>query len=314
VTHPMPMLALVASLLLTSAAAGQTRFSRDLSSGRDVDLVRDVTIEPRLDELVPRDLVFRDQNGRAVRIGDYLGEKPVLLQLVYLRCPMLCGAQIEGLTRCLSAMTMSAGEEFTVLNVSFDPEETVALARDKRASVLKRYDRPSAERGWHFLTGDAASIDRLTEAVGFRYVRDPESGQFAHAAGIVVLTPEGRIARYLYGVDYSWRDVRLAIIDATDGRIATATDQVLLFCYLYDPTTGKYGLAIMNLVRFFGLLTVGVLGVVIVRNLRRERRSGHDPFSRAPEGSAPPPSTDDAERSPTGSRPNGDEKGDGNAG
>lgn len=268
----MKYLVPLALLLLPSSAAGQPRFSSDLSSGRAVNLQEDVTIEPKLNQSVPPELEFRDHSGRVVQLRDYFGKKPVLLQLIYLRCPMLCGAQIEGLTRSLTALEMSVGDEFTVLNVSFDPDEPPALARQKREAVLERYGRSSAEQGWHFLTGSASSIKRLTEAVGFRYARDPESGQFAHAAGIIVLTPEGRIARYLFGVDYAPRDIRLAVVEASAGRIATTTDQVLLFCYLYDPTTGKYGLAIMALVRLAGLLTVAILIAFFARMMLRERR------------------------------------------
>ncbi len=261
--------AVTLGLLLPTLVSAQT-----LPTGRDVKFGVDVTIEPHLDTQVPADLEFTDQDGRTVRLGEYFdGDKPIVLQLVYLRCPMLCGAQLDGLSRTLAAMSMTVGEDFDVLTVSFDPEEPPALARSKRENYLKRYNREAAEEGWHFLTGRPAAIRKLTDTVGFQYVKDEQTGQYAHAAGLMILTPDGRIARYLFGVDYSPRDLRLAVVEAARGEIATVTDQVLLFCYLYDATSGKYGLAILNLLRAGGLLTVGLMFGSIVWMSRRSARA-----------------------------------------
>jgi len=238
-----------------------------------IPILREVGIDHKLDALVPPDLEFADETGRPVRIGDYVGRRPVVLALVYYECPMLCTQVLNGLVGSLEALAFNPGEEFEVVVVSFDPGETPALAADKRRMYLKRYSRPGTDAGWHFLTGREASVKALADAVGFRYAYDEAIDQYAHPAAITVLTSEGRVSSYLYGIEFAPRDLRLALVEATEGRIGTAIDQVLLFCYHYDPETGKYGLVVMNLVRTGGILTVLGLGAFILVTLRRERRA-----------------------------------------
>ncbi len=231
-----------------------------------------VTIDQKLDAQVPLDLEFRDESGATVRLADYFGEKPVVLSLVYYECPMLCTLVLNGLVGSLKALPFDVGDEFEVVTVSFDPEETPDLAAAKKETYLSSYRRDGAAEGWHFLTGSAESIDALADAVGFRYRYDPERDLFSHAAGITVLTPSGRIARYFYGVEYPPRDLKLGLIEAADERIGTAVDQLLLFCFHYDVTTGRYSAAVMNLVRLGGLATVfGFAGFVLRSNRDRSR-------------------------------------------
>jgi len=236
-------------------------------------IVDGIGIEQRLNESVPLDLVFRDETGAQVRLGDYFGKKPVILSLVYLKCPMLCTLVLNGLVRSLRATSFDAGREFEVITVSFDPRETTERAATMKRVYMEEYRRPGAEQGWHFLTGDEASIARLTEAVGFRYKYDPESGQFAHASGIMVLTPKGRIAQYFYGLEYSARDLRLSLVESAENRIGSPVDQVLLYCFRYDPTKGKYGLVIMKALRVAGVGTVLGLAIVILSLVYRQRRN-----------------------------------------
>ena len=235
-------------------------------------IVDGIGIEQRLNESVPLDLVFRDETGAQVRLGDYFGKKPVILSLVYLKCPMLCTLVLNGLVRSLRATSFDAGREFEVITVSFDPRETTERAATMKRVYMEEYRRPGAEQGWHFLTGDEASIARLTEAVGFRYKYDPESGQFAHASGIMVLTPKGRIAQYFYGLEYSARDLRLSLVESAENKIGSPVDQVLLYCFRYDPAKGKYGLVIMKALRVAGVGTVLGLATVILSLVYRQRR------------------------------------------
>jgi protein SCO1/2 len=235
-------------------------------------ILRDVGIDQRLDASVPLELRFRDEEGRTVRLGDYFGERPVILNLVYFGCPMLCTHVANGLVGALTALAFTAGDEFRVLTVSIDPRDTPAQAHAKKAAVLERYGRPGA--GWHFLTGDEAAIATLADAVGFRYAFDAARGEYAHGAGVVVLTPRGRVSRYLLGVEFAPRDLRLALVEASANRIGTFVDQILLFCYHWDPATGKYGALVMNLVRVAGLLTVLALGTLILALRRREATQG----------------------------------------
>jgi protein SCO1/2 len=229
-----------------------------------------VGFDQRLGESVPLEAVFRDHTGAEVRLGDILGERPAILALVYYDCPMLCSLVLQGLTRNLRALSFDAGREFDVIAVSFDPTEGPAEAAGNREEVLAAYGRSTS--GWHFLTGDADAIDQLTSAVGFRYERDETSGEYAHAAGIVVLTPEGKLARYIYGVDFPARDLRLALVEAGDGEIGTVVDQALLFCYRYDPKSGRYSAAILNLIRLGGVLTLAALALFLTLSLRRDAR------------------------------------------
>ncbi len=239
-------------------------------------LLRNVGIDQRLNEQVPLEATFQNERGEVVRLGDYLGARPAILTLVYYDCPMLCTLVLNGLVKSLRTLSFNVGEQFDVVTVSFDPRETPPLAAAKKEAYLRRYAHPGAEKGWHFLTGKEESIRQLTAAVGFRYALDPETRQYAHASGIMVLTPEGKMARYFYGIEYAPRDLRLGLVEASHRQIGSPVDQVLLFCFHYDPIQGKYGLVIMNAIRAAGLATVLALGSFVVIMLRRERR-GHAP-------------------------------------
>lgn len=254
-------------------AAQQAPVSAGLPASGAVPALRDVGFDQRLGESLPLETELRDEQGRAVKLGDYFGKKPVVLSLVYYQCPMLCTLTLNGLASALGVLKLDVGNEFEVVTVSFEPKDTPELAAAKKATYLQRYKRPGAERGWHFLTGDAASIARLTQAVGFRYAWDERTRQWAHPAGIMVATPEGRLARYLFGVEYAPRDLRLALVEASAGRIGTAADAVVLYCYQYDPSTGRYSAAIMRLVRLGATLTLLGLGAFLIVMLRRERAS-----------------------------------------
>lgn len=236
--------------------------------------LRQVGIEQRLDEVIPLDLTFRDETGQAVRLGSYFAQRPVLLALVYYECPMLCTLVLNGLVSALKAVALDAGRDFDVVAVSIDPAETPEMAARKKETYLQTYRRAGADTGWHFLTGDETSIRYLADAVGFRYRYDPDSGEFAHAAAIAVLTPSGRIARYFYGVEYAPRDLRLGIIEAADERIGTPVDQLLLYCFRYDASTGRYSAAVLNLVRLGGVLTVAAFGTFFIVSRSREGKRG----------------------------------------
>ena len=231
-----------------------------------------VGIDQRLDEQVPLELAFRDEAGRSVRLGDYFGKRPVVLALVYYNCPMLCTQVLNGLVSALSVVSFDAGKQFDVVAVSFDPREKPADAAAKKAAYVSRYKRPGAQAGWHFLTGDQASIAALAKAVGFRYRYDADLDQFAHASAVYVLTPGGRVSRYFFGIEYAPKDLRLGVIEAADGRIGTPIDQILLYCFHYDPKSGKYGATIVNIVRLAGGATVLALALSIVLLSRRARR------------------------------------------
>lgn len=235
-------------------------------------------IRQRLDAQVPLDLAFVDDTGKSVRLSDYFdGKKPVVLNLVYFTCPMLCGEVLNSLLDGLSDVPYDVGTDFTVLTVSFDPRETAALAAEKKRNYLQVYGREGAASGWHFLTGAKASIDPLCEAVGFGYEWDEATDQYAHSAGIMILTPDGRVSRYLLGIEYPGRDIRLALLDASERRIGSAVEQLFLLCYAYDPATGSYTLLVHRLLQFAGLATVlmigGVVGLLLWFERRQRRRT-----------------------------------------
>lgn len=235
--------------------------------------LNDVGLDQRLGEMLPLDAEFRNEADEAVSLGDYFDRKPVVLALVYYECPMLCSLELRGLEKALRAMTLELGSDYDVVTVSFDPGETPALAAEQKKKYLSGHRGDRAAEGWHFLTGGEESIRRLAEAVGFRYTYDPETDQFTHVSGIMVVTPEGRLSRYFYGVDYAARDLRLGLVEASENQIGNVVDQVLLYCFHYDPLQGKYNLVIMNTLRLFGGLTVLlILGFVFVM-LRRDRRT-----------------------------------------
>jgi protein SCO1/2 len=241
-----------------------------LPSNKKPVALEKVSFEQRLNEQLPLDLPFKDEQGKAVRLGDYFGRKPVVLTFVYYECPMLCTEVLNGLESSLRVLNESIGKEFDVVTVSFDPKETPVLAAGKKKAYLERYKRPEAEQGWHFLTGDQASIETLTKAAGFNFVWDEPSQQFAHASGIVIATPGGTISRYFLGIDYSPRDVKFALIESSQGRVGTLADKLLLYCYHYDPTTGNYGFVAMRAVRVAGAVTILALVGFVFVSLRRE--------------------------------------------
>ena len=233
-------------------------------------MLRNVGVDQHPGALLPLDLAFRDEDGKTVALHDYLDGKPMLLSLVYFGCPMLCGQSLNGLAGSLKALSLEPGKEFTVLAVSFDPRDTPAVASGKKAQVVARYGRPESAPGWHFLVGDQTSIDALTQAVGFRYTYDAASGQFAHVPAAIVVTPGGVISRYFYGIEPAPRDLRLGLVEASANKIGTVVDQLLLFCFHYDPANGKYGAAVMAAVRAGGVLTLVALGTFLVLSRRRE--------------------------------------------
>lgn len=259
-------------LLLTSLLLLSSLHAQGLNASNQPDILKKIGIDQRLGEQAPLDLEFYDEAGNTVPLQQYFGEKPVILALVYYNCPMLCNLVLNGLTKNLKPLSFSAGEEFDIISLSFDHRETPALAAEKKKNYLKDYDRASAASGWHFLTGDSVNISRLAEAVGFRYQFDPVTKEYAHAGGIMVLTPQGKLARYFYGVDYPSRDLRLSLVEASENKIGSPVDQLLLYCYHYDPRTGKYGLVIMNVLRLAGIATVLVLVAFVIVMLRRDRK------------------------------------------
>jgi protein SCO1 len=226
--------------------------------------MENVGIQQRLEQQIPLDLTFRDETGKSVQLGDYIGKKPVILNFVYYRCPMLCPELLIGLESSLKVLKFDVGKEFDVVTVSFDPNDTPQLAAAKKADILKRYHRPGAENGWHFLTGEAQSITALAQAAGFQYRFDKKTGQFAHATAIMVLTSEGKLSQYYYGVDFSPKDLRLSLIQASDNKIGTLTDAVLLYCFHYDPATGKYSVIIGRVIQVAGGLTILLIGGMLL--------------------------------------------------
>lgn len=258
----MPLPACVIALILWSATA----FAQDPPAG----VLAEIGIDQKLNAPIPMNLLFRDESGTDVRIGEFFHGKPVILSLVYYECPMLCSMTLNGLVKSLRPLTFTIGKEFEVVTVSFDPSEKPDLAAAKKSVYVQDYGRPGAGSGWHFLTGSADSIHRLTEAVGYRYQWDEYTKQWAHVSAILVLTPEGKVSQYLYGIEFSARDVRLSLIQASQNKIGTLVDRVLLYCYHYNPETGRYGLVIMNMVRMASLATVAALALFIAISVRRE--------------------------------------------
>jgi protein SCO1 len=235
-------------------------------------LLRDVGIDQKLNAQLPLDLTFHNSTGNVVRLGEYFGDKPVILALVYYECPMLCTQELNGLLRSLQNITLDVGKQFNVVTVSFNPKETPGLAANKKKVYVGIYGRAGAAAGWHFLTGDETNIQKLTNAVGFHYAYNPVTDQYAHATAIMVATPKGRISRYFYGIDYPSRDLRLSLVEASNDKIGTPVDQILLYCYCYDPATGKYGLVIANVLRLAGSITILVLGGLIWVLFRHDKK------------------------------------------
>ena len=234
--------------------------------------LQDVRIEQKLDQQLPLDLVFRDEAGQQVKLGQYFGKKPVVVALVYYDCPMLCTQVLNGMVTSFRVLPFQIGNEFDVVTVSFDPRESSALAAAKKkvyVNYLPEKMRSNAGNGWHFLTGDEANIAQLTEAVGFHYRWDEATKQFAHASAIMLTTPEGKLSRYFYGIEYPARDLRLGLIESSANKIGSPVDQLLLYCYHYDPATGKYGAAVMKVMRIAGVLTmIGIAAMLLLLKAR----------------------------------------------
>jgi len=254
------------------AAAGYRQEPGQASSSIPAPL-REIGFDQNLDQRIPLDTSFRDETGRVVRLGEYFGKRPVVMLFAYYDCPMLCTQVISGLASALNILSLQPGRDFELVTVSFDPRDTPASAASKKAHFIERYQRPGAAEAWHFLTGDAASIRTLTKVAGFRYVWDEPTKQFAHPSGVIVLTPDGRLARYLFGIEYGPRDLRFALVEASEGKVGNPADALLLYCYHYDPMTGRYGLVIMRALRLAGIVTVFTLGAFIIVMVRREKRS-----------------------------------------
>lgn len=253
-----------------SAGAG------DAASARP-GIISRVGIDQKLNDQVPLDLAFKDEAGRDVRLADYFGKRPVVLALVYYECPMLCTQILTGIVTTVGVMDFTVGREFDVVAVSINPREGPMLASQKKRTYVERYGRAGSESGWHFLTGTEANIKALADAVGFRYEYDEETGQFAHGAAFEVLTPKGVISHYFYGIEYSARDLKFALMEASEERIGSAIDQVLLLCFHYDPATGRYGGAALTAVRIGAVLTIAAFLSFLFVSLRRERASQGGP-------------------------------------
>lgn len=267
------------TLLLLAAAVAPT-------AAQGVPILHDVGIDQKLGVQVPPGLSFHDEFGRDVTLGQYFGKRPMILALVYYKCPGLCTMVLNDITRAMNSMRSSCGEQFDILTVSFDPHETPDLAFEKKQQYLRAYLRPKAAAGWHFLTGDQPAIASLTRAVGFRYAWDEHFKQYAHASGIIILTPEGKTSRYFYGIDYAPNDLQLSLAEASAGKSVSVTDRVLLYCFHYDPSTGKYSLKIVRVVQLGGLVTVLLLGTFLVMMFRAERAAKSPaafPMTRGPQ-------------------------------
>jgi protein SCO1 len=264
------ILALVAALLVTLAAVPAAR-----ADGPASDPLKGVYFDQKLNAQVPLNLTFRDDNDQPVKLGDYFGRKPIILTLNYYHCPNLCSLEMDQLAQSLADLKWNLGDEYEVVTVSIDPRETPALAAESKWQRLRAYARVGTGPGWHFLTGDQAAITSLTEAVGFHYVYDAKNDEYMHPTGVIVLTPQGKIARYLYGTDFPSTDLRLALVEASQGQIGSPVDRVLLLCYTYDPTQGRYNLIVYNLVRAAGVGTMLLLGgflfVMWRRDLKQDR-------------------------------------------
>ena len=263
--------AIIASALLVYPSRAGAQFTDPMQNiGVRPELLKEVGIDQKLNDSIPLNLTFRDEHGNPVELAQYFGSKPVILSLVYYNCPMLCTQVLNGLDRSLQLIPMEIGKDFNVVTVSIDPTERPVLAEAKQVMYAGMYGRPGAVQGWHFLTGDEPQIKQLADSVGFRYAYDPASKQYAHASAIMLLTPEGKISRYFYGITYPARDLRLGLDEASEGKIGSPVDQVLLFCYHYDPHTGKYGLIVSRVIQISGFLTILIGGILLIVLFRGE--------------------------------------------
>ena len=273
----------VSAQMATAPSAAGYKQEAGMVSSTMPKALQGIGFDQNIDQHIPLDTTFRDESGATVRLADYFGKRPVVMVFAYYDCPMLCTQVIHGLSSALGVLSLAPGKDFEIVTVSFNPRDTPATATAKKAVYLDRYKQPGAGAAWHFLTGDEPSIERLTKAAGFRYAWDEDTKQFAHPSGIIVLTPEGRLAKYLFGIEYGPRDLRFAIVEASAGKVGSIVDSLLLYCYHYDPLMGRYGLVIMRAIRVAGAATVLTLAAFILVMLRRERRRSR-PAARGTRG------------------------------
>jgi protein SCO1/2 len=281
------VVSLALSAAVTSlAAADEPRFSLASPEAR---LLGKVSFTQRLDNQVPVTLSFQNEKGDGVTLADCMAGRPTVLVLAYFRCPMLCNQVLNGVVRTMRGIGFRPGQDISVVVVSFDPSDTPAMAAAKKSAIVDVYRSGDDGEGWSFLTGEEENIRVLADSVGFNYAHDAASNQFAHASGIVLLTPTGRVSRYFYGIDYPTRDVRMGLVEASAGKIGSAVDELLLLCFHYDPLTGRYGLAIMRVIRASSVLLVVGMAVFIWTSLRRERTGRREALASA--DVAPPKTT-----------------------
>jgi len=259
--------------LLATPGHAQKSMSGGLPTGVQEQTIKQVRLDQQLNAQVPLDLPFRDETGKSVRLGDYFGSKPVMLVLIQYRCTMLCNEEMNILLDSLKKMQFTPGKEFNLLIVSIDPREQPDLAADKKKSYLEAYGRPAAAAGWHYLTGADSSIKPLAQSVGFHYAYDAHTDQYAHPDGVILVTPQGKVSRYFFRLEYPARDMRLGLVEASSNQIGSAIDAIALLCFHYNPTTGKYSLALMKVVRLAGILTVLAMAVGVVVLKQRDRLS-----------------------------------------
>ncbi len=268
-------LAMMTHIVAPELARAHDEKTAAIASHNQPEIFKNIGIEQKLGTQLPLKTTFRDQTGASVSLQNNLSGKPAVLVFSYFDCPMLCPLVLEGLVRSVKPLSLNAGRDFDVFVISIDERDSPATARKKQLEIVNRYGRDGSDVGWHFLTGEKSAIEEVTQSAGFTYAWDEPSKQYVHASGIFILTPQGEIARVLYGIDYTPRDIRLALVEAGDGTIGNAIDQLLLYCYHYNPLTGKYGFVIMGALRLAGVSTVLAMATFIITMLRRERRGSH---------------------------------------
>jgi protein SCO1 len=261
------------SAQLQPGTPGSMGFSSGIVASNVPPQFKDVTFKQQLGKKLPLDVRFKDEAGQSVALGDYFGKKPVVLAFVYYQCPMLCTQVMNGISSALKVLPYTAGQQFDIVLISFDPRDTPEAANAKKRAHLDHWAAKSTASGWHFLTGDDAAIAQVTAAAGFTYQWDAQTQQFAHVSGVLVATADGTLSRYFYGVEFSPKDLRLALVDSSNGRVGSVVDELLLYCYQYDPSHGKYGAAFMNIMRLGGVLTMIFIGGFILMMRRRETRT-----------------------------------------
>lgn len=274
-TRPLLASALAASLLAAASARAEP-----VPSSAMPGPLKEVRYEQKIGTKIPGDIAFFDEDGRAARTGDLFSKRATILVMAYYHCPMLCDMVLQSVQASLKPLSLDPGRDFDVVVVSIDPRENPQVARKKKAEIVESYNRPGTEKGWHFLTGTEKEIRRLADTVGFHYVPDPANDQFAHAAGLVMVAPGGTISRYLFGIEYAPRDVKLGLIETASGKLGNVVDQILLYCFHYDPVTGKYSAVTLRIVRIAAVFTlVGI--VLMVALLRRRETAAPDPLGAA---------------------------------